>query len=51
MKIFNYLVRSLLKSAISQPTQLDERTRRDIGLDAMAAEHLKDERLWRELAA
>lgn len=51
MKILNYLFQSLLKSTASRPTQLDERTRRDIGLDAMAAEHLKDELLWRKLAA
>ena len=51
MKILNFFFQSLRKSAVSQPAPLDERTRRDIGLDAMAAEHLKDELLWRKLAA
>ena len=51
MKRFRYLVRSLLNAAARQPARLDARTRRDIGLNPMAAEHLKDERLWRELAA
>ncbi|NVK42336.1 MAG: hypothetical protein HWE39_13930 [Oceanospirillaceae bacterium] len=36
----------------SEPVEhLDVRVRRDIGLDAMSAQYLRDERLWRELAA
>ncbi|WP_020682573.1 hypothetical protein [Marinobacterium rhizophilum] len=35
----------------SMPKQPDPRTLKDIGVDRMAAEHLRNERLWRELAS
>ncbi len=51
MKRFRDLIRSMLVAATRQTEQLDARTRRDIGLDPRAAEYLKHQRLWRELAA
>ncbi|MFC6671140.1 hypothetical protein [Marinobacterium aestuariivivens] len=51
MKRFKDLLRSMLDAATRQTEPLDAHTRSDIGLDPMAAEHLKDERLWCELAA
>jgi hypothetical protein len=35
----------------SMPRQPGPHTLKDIGVDRMAAEHLRNERLWRELAS
>jgi hypothetical protein len=35
----------------SMPRQPDPHTLKDIGVDRMAAEHLRNERLWCELAS
>jgi len=51
MKIFRYLLRSLRNAVARQTEQPDAQTRHDIDLEPMAAEHLNDQRLWRELAA
>ncbi|WP_188859962.1 hypothetical protein [Marinobacterium nitratireducens] len=51
MKLYKLIRRLVSRRAVCRPVRLDRRTRQDVGFDAMAAEHLDDERLWRLLAA